>query len=258
MLADSLVVPPNYSKLLLELLPDLDENSASHSNRQGVSTSVKISQNTSYGPSTYPCLDNFVLTSLATRGGVSGAIRAWAISPGQNNETSTGIITYHMKDNRWCEYIGRAHKGNNIMWHISLRDMNYWQTCHDPDCRRAGFRGEVKALPMDVQGQLNDAILAKAIECDVEFEKALMALSISHDSAERNENDGDKTNSYQSNHSELQTEPASVTRSIGDANVVCDDAERQATTDSELAYLVDSSFEEALVNFINVNPDLCP
>lgn len=218
-------------------------------------TSINISQQTSGGPSPYPCLDKFVLTCLATRGGVSGSIRAWAISPGRNNDNSTGIITYHMKDNRWCEYIGRAHKGNNIMWNISLKDMIYYQLCHDPDCRRAGFRGQVKLLPDEVQEELKDSLLSKALEVDSEFEKALMALSISHDSVERSEGTDNKANIQESNIVATPTEPRSD--STADASVWCEEA-NPSTSDFQRTYSVDSSFEVALIDFINSNPDLCP
>jgi hypothetical protein len=224
LLADTLVVPPNFSKLLFELVPDVDEQNLPYPVRKGTEATraFSIPQSSSYGPSPFPFLDNFVLGSLASRGGVVGSIRAWSVCPDRFNNISKGVVTYHMKDNRWCEFIGRPHKGNNIMWNVSLKDMTYWQTCHDPDCRRANFRGQITPLPPEVQEDLKEAMLVQALESDAEFEKALMTLSIGTDSVE-----------YKGNHSKEKgnDEP-------------CDTKE--------------SSFEEALVEFLNSNPGLCP
>jgi len=242
-LADSLVVPPNVSKLLPTLIPELCENTAAYPIKQGIKSSnnINIPQNTSYGSSPFPFLDNFVLTSLASRGGIVGSIRAWSISPDRFNHPWRGILTYHMKDNRWCECIGRAHKGNNIMWNISLKDMSYYQTCHDPDCRRAGFRGHLEPLPKEVQDELSDALLNKALESDDEFEKALLALSIRSDRTETRPN------------VEAEASHASLPKTC----VKCDDADRE-TSDIDRICLTESSFEEALIEFLNTNPELCP
>lgn len=251
-LAESLVVPPNYSKISYELLPDLLEINDPQLKRPLTHTIIRATQTTSYGRSPYPCLDEFILSTLATRNGVQGSIRAWAINPGRNIDTSTGIITYHMKDNRWCEYIGRAHKGNNIMWHISLKDMTYWQTCHDPDCRTAGFRGQSKSLPDNVQEQLKEDLLAKAIECDLEFEKALMTLSIS--TVKPIKNEGETRRSSESVSLSLPTEPASLP--LSSTNVKCSDGMQQAKCPVDEAYILNASFEEALIDFINAHPTI--
>jgi hypothetical protein len=124
-----------------------------------------------------------------------------------------------MKDNRFCERIGRQHKSNNVMWTVDLERLVCYQTCHDPECRAMSFRGELVELPCGVKEQVREvlfnyelaaldeqAILDKAnrdiactggnrnstdagsvaqevsdaaIAVDEEFEKALLALDIS-------------------------------------------------------------------------------
>ena len=111
------------------------------------------------GPSPFPPLEQFIEKNLAGRNGFSGAIRAWTMHTSfyPNNQDSMengGIVIYQMKNNRWCENIQRAHKSNNIMWNVSLESMTYWQTCHDPDCRMACFRGKVQKLPLTVENEL--------------------------------------------------------------------------------------------------------
>jgi hypothetical protein len=76
------------------------------------------------GPSPFLELDKFVGTQLATRNGLNGSIRSWS----QEGDCDMNcIITYQIKDNRWCEHIQRSHKSNNIMWHVSISSMEYWQ-----------------------------------------------------------------------------------------------------------------------------------
>jgi hypothetical protein len=77
-----------------------------------------------------------------------------------------GKIIYQMKNNRWCENIQRCHKSNNIMWNVSLVNMTYWQTCHDPDCRMLGFRGEVKALPSNIVSDVKKILMEEAMQCN--------------------------------------------------------------------------------------------
>ena len=121
-----------------------------------------------------------------------------------------------MKDNRFCERIGRQHKSNNVMWTVDLRYMVCHQTCHDPECRAMGFRGEPVDLPHNVQEQVRErlfdyelasldeqAILEKARneepaptaatstnigeEISDSFEKALLDLNISGNENEHSE-----------------------------------------------------------------------
>jgi hypothetical protein len=80
------------------------------------------------GVSPFPLIDDFINKNVASRKGIPGSIRAWML---QNDYSSREII-YQIKDNRWCENINREHKSNNIMWHVSLVNFTYWQTCWDP------------------------------------------------------------------------------------------------------------------------------
>jgi len=124
---------------------------------------------TSHGASPYPALDEFVLNVLGTRGStgndtIQGAIRAWSIDrhPDSGGSAATSI-TYHMSRNRYCECVGRAHKGNNIYWVVDLQLFRAVQGCHDPDCRAMRFRGTPVPLPDDVRDAVNDALLDEAL-----------------------------------------------------------------------------------------------
>ncbi len=134
------------------------------------------------GPTPFHTLDNFVKSKLALRHGLNGSVRAWSMDTTAcdgDDDLSRSFITYQMKDNRWCENIKRCHKSNNIMWTVSIGDLNYWQSCHDPDCRMASFRGQVKNLPEDVKSSINDVLLEKATEVNESFEQALLDLNLS-------------------------------------------------------------------------------
>jgi len=130
------------------------------------------------GPSPFPPLEAFINTHLAVRKGVNGAVRAWTVESSSSEDLTKGVIIYQIKENRWCENIQRCHKSNNVMWNISLSDMKYWQTCHDPECRMMSFRGEVKELPKDVQNAIKNICLDKAVEVDSDFESAISSLDI--------------------------------------------------------------------------------
>ena len=169
---------------------------------------LKTSQGTSVGPSPFPALDEYVVRVLGSRGGSGGSIRAWSLD-GAPGKSAPGCITYHMKDNRFCERLGRQHKSNNVMWNVDLRRMASYQTCHDFECRAMGFRGAFVDLPGELQKQVRDTLfelelnafndeeaIANRQTCpkesagdgqgptevtmdEREFEKALLALEIS-------------------------------------------------------------------------------
>jgi hypothetical protein len=128
------------------------------------------------GPSPFPELDKFVNSVLATRKNIHGSIRSWSI---QNEEQlSSSIITYQIKDNRWCENIQRSHKSNNIMWHVSIADFKYWQSCFDPDCRQMSFRGKETHLPSKIKDHITKILIDQEVQASDSFEKALLDLSI--------------------------------------------------------------------------------
>ena len=105
------------------------------------------------GPSPFESLDTFIIKTLGRYGGIQGNIRAWSMSYDCNLPTS---ITYHMKDNRWCKRIGRFHKSNNIMWTIDFRTMQYYQSCHDPECRAIGYKSNTERLPTNIEESVRD------------------------------------------------------------------------------------------------------
>ncbi len=127
------------------------------------------------GPSPFSALENFINKNLANRKGVNGAVRAWTVESTSKDMTT---IIYQIKGNRWCENIKRCHKSNNVMWNVSLTDMKYWQTCHDPECRMMGFQGQVNVLPAEVQHLTKNTLLEKNFEEDHEFDAAIATLDI--------------------------------------------------------------------------------
>lgn len=152
--------------------------------RKGISISTMGSFMNHKGQSPFPALDKFVSAKLANFKGINGSIRSWSMEDAYSSPISTAgsaaKITYQIKDNRWCEYIGRSHKSNGVMWNVSLYDMTYWQTCWDPDCRRRfGPCSMVyNNLPDRVVNEIRDVILENDIEVNASFERALMALDI--------------------------------------------------------------------------------
>ena len=65
------------------------------------------------------------------------------------------------------------------MWHISIGDLTYWQSCHDPDCRQSSFRGERRDLPANVKVEISTYLNEKFEDLDDSFEKALLDISLS-------------------------------------------------------------------------------
>ncbi|XP_063165752.1 DNA-directed primase/polymerase protein [Candoia aspera] len=93
--------------------------------------------------SPYPEIDNFV-RSLINKDNVQGGIRRW------NYFSLEQLIVYDISNYRWCRNIGRAHKSNNIMIIIDLKNENWYQKCHDPVCRAENFKSECFPLPAEV------------------------------------------------------------------------------------------------------------
>ncbi|XP_060634625.2 DNA-directed primase/polymerase protein isoform X3 [Anolis sagrei] len=96
-----------------------------------------------YHCSPYPEIDNFVL-SLVSKDSVQGGIRRW------NYFSLEQLLVYDILNYRWCRNIGRAHKSNNIMIIVDLKQENWYQKCHDPVCRAENFRSESFSLPSEV------------------------------------------------------------------------------------------------------------
>jgi len=208
-LADTLIVPINYRSIdtnqILPIMsppkqdrhqqiknnnirytPSALRNQACiplHTNR--ISPSKQAYSIDSSPISPFPTLDQFVNNVLGTRNGIRGQIRAWSIEYNEfqegNSNLSSSIVTYQMKENRWCENINRPHKSNNIIWVVSIKCMQYWQSCHDPTCRQLSFRGKMKDLPLDVRQSIGDVLLENALKVDEAFEKALLSINVQND-----------------------------------------------------------------------------
>ena len=175
-LAATLVVPINVSKIknfIGKSTHDEDSitalvTSVSLAHRSTTSSKKSISSiRNSNGQSPMPKLDKYFLSTLGRRGGTQGKIRAWSIECVANDRAKSNgyFLTYQMCENRWCEFISRSHKSNNIFWTIDLGNKSCWQQCHDPDCRQGGFRGQPIQLnlPADVSSEVEDFILEQEI-----------------------------------------------------------------------------------------------
>nr|XP_007998587.2 DNA-directed primase/polymerase protein isoform X4 [Chlorocebus sabaeus]XP_037850107.1 DNA-directed primase/polymerase protein isoform X4 [Chlorocebus sabaeus] len=93
--------------------------------------------------SPYPEVDHFVL-SLVNKDGIKGGIRRW------NYFFPEELLVYDICKYRWCENIGRAHKSNNIMILVDLKNEFWYQKCHDPVCKAENFKSDCFPLPAEV------------------------------------------------------------------------------------------------------------
>ncbi|XP_075866797.1 DNA-directed primase/polymerase protein isoform X2 [Microcebus murinus] len=93
--------------------------------------------------SPYPEVDHFVL-SLVNKNGIKGGIRRW------NYFFPEELLVYDICKYRWCENIGRAHKSNNIMILVDLKNEVWYQKCHDPVCKAENFKSDCFPLPAEV------------------------------------------------------------------------------------------------------------
>jgi DNA-directed primase/polymerase protein len=126
-LVDTLVVPIESQRDNVPLLHNVRTTDVLNNKRmQRISKSGPNTKQftVKLGPSPFFELDKFVTTHLATRYGLNGSIRSWSQ---EGDGSMNSIVTYQIRDNRWCENIQRPHKSNNVMWHVSISDMEYWQ-----------------------------------------------------------------------------------------------------------------------------------
>jgi hypothetical protein len=176
-LAQTLVVPANQSKLQHLVLPFIDESKEELISRVPGQTRRLLAMEAKpicVGPSPYPVLDDYVQRELATRGGVKGAIRAWSVEMDPEQDCALRI-TYQMSRNRWCECVRREHKSNNIFWSVDFASYQAVQGCHDPECRLMNFRGSPISLPDEVTEAVRDTLLEEAL-CKFD-EKSLLHQS---------------------------------------------------------------------------------
>ncbi|XP_008708708.1 DNA-directed primase/polymerase protein isoform X1 [Ursus maritimus] len=107
------------------------------------STRTKAENIEGYHCSPYPEIDRFVL-SLVNKNGIKGGIRRWSYFFPEE------LLVYDICKYRWCENIGRAHKSNNIMILVDLKNEVWYQKCHDPVCKAENFKSDCFPLPAEV------------------------------------------------------------------------------------------------------------
>uniref|UniRef100_A0A8D0BSI1 DNA-directed primase/polymerase protein n=1 Tax=Salvator merianae TaxID=96440 RepID=A0A8D0BSI1_SALMN len=95
-----------------------------------------------YHYSPYPEIDKFVL-SVVKKDNIQGGIRRWSYFSLEQ------LLVYDISKYRWCRNIGRAHKSNNIMIVVDLKNEIWYQKCHDPVCRAENFKSECFPLPAE-------------------------------------------------------------------------------------------------------------
>ncbi|NXR97976.1 PRIPO protein, partial [Oxylabes madagascariensis] len=124
-----------------------------------------------YQGSPYPEIDNFV-RSLVNKDGLQGGKETTLLF---TNESSAALflknlkifffsgirqwsyfsdkelLIYDISGYRWCENIGRAHKSNNIMILVDLKNEVWYQKCHDPVCREQNFKSQSFPLPPGIR-----------------------------------------------------------------------------------------------------------
>ncbi|XP_053440602.1 DNA-directed primase/polymerase protein isoform X2 [Nycticebus coucang] len=105
------------------------------------STSVRTIEGFQCSP--YPEVDRFVL-SLVNKNGITGGIRHW------NYFFPEELLVYNICKYRWCANIERAHKSNNIMILVDLKNEVWYQKCYDPVCKAENFRSDCSPLPAEV------------------------------------------------------------------------------------------------------------
>lgn len=107
------------------------------------STNTSVETIEGFQCSPYFEIDQFVL-SLVNKNDIKGGIRRW------NYFFPEELLVYDICKYRWCENIGRAHKSNNIMILVDLKNEVWYQKCHDPVCKAENFKSNCFPLPPEV------------------------------------------------------------------------------------------------------------
>ncbi|XP_004682561.1 PREDICTED: DNA-directed primase/polymerase protein [Condylura cristata] len=126
-------------RILTSDTPQIKQKGVEHCN--SANTSVESIEGFQCSP--YPEIDQFVL-SLVNKNGIKGGIRRW------NYFFPEELLVYDICKYRWCENIGRAHKSNNIMILVDLKNEIWYQKCHDPVCKAENFKSDCFPLPAEV------------------------------------------------------------------------------------------------------------
>ncbi|KAL3781233.1 LOW QUALITY PROTEIN: hypothetical protein ACHAW5_000548 [Stephanodiscus triporus] len=156
-MAATLIVPADVSRMGCPILIDPRDHGCSDDGRlrrlRPPSDASRFPRTTapSYGASPFPKLEGWIVRTLGRRKGLIGSITTWSVGA---QRPFPRTVCFNMKDNRFCDNIGRAHKSNNITWNVNLCDRVCWQGCHDPECK--GYRGEPIDLPEEVNVEIDD------------------------------------------------------------------------------------------------------
>nr|XP_020765843.1 DNA-directed primase/polymerase protein isoform X2 [Odocoileus virginianus texanus] len=137
----SLVSNVRFSDALRILTCDVPQSKQRIQCLNHTSTSVETIEGFQCSP--YPEIDQFVL-SLVNKNGIKGGIRRW------NYFFPEELLVYDICKYRWCENIGRAHRSNNIMILVDLKNEVWYQKCHDPVCKAENFKSDCYPLPAEV------------------------------------------------------------------------------------------------------------
>ncbi|KFO24339.1 DNA-directed primase/polymerase protein [Fukomys damarensis] len=137
----SLVSNVRFSDSLRILTCDTSQNKRKRTERVKSTSSIETIEGFQCSP--YPEVDCFVL-SLVTKNDIKGGIRRW------NYFFPEELLVYDICKYRWCQNIGRAHKSNNIMIVVDLKNEVWYQKCHDPVCKAENFKSECFPLPVEV------------------------------------------------------------------------------------------------------------
>uniref|UniRef100_A0AAA9TB43 DNA-directed primase/polymerase protein n=2 Tax=Bos TaxID=9903 RepID=A0AAA9TB43_BOVIN len=137
----SLVSNVRFSDALRILTCDVPQSKQRVQCFSRTGTSVEAIEGFQCSP--YPEIDQFVL-SLVNKNGIKGGIRRW------NYFFPEELLVYDICKYRWCENIGRAHRSNNIMILVDLKNEVWYQKCHDPVCKAENFKSDCFPLPAEV------------------------------------------------------------------------------------------------------------
>jgi hypothetical protein len=203
-----------------------------------------------------PTLDQYVVDVLATKGGISGAIRAWSMEYGRGDAPIS--ITYQLVRNRYCQQIGRSHKSNNIYWIVEFATWTCVQGCHDPECfGRSSPMVIAKEHLAPIQNEYRHWQ-------EEEFEKALLALNLEDDNKA-----GSQRNTEAWNGNESKSAETTENQTIGEtrkAKTFTDTSEKDTgptvTADEDEPEEVNTSIislsDDALLDAVLSNPNLFP
>ncbi|XP_039738584.1 DNA-directed primase/polymerase protein isoform X6 [Pteropus medius] len=139
----SLISNVRFSDTLRILTCDTSQENKQKQVEYFSSTSTSVENIEGFQGSPYPEVDEFVL-SLVNKNGIKGGIRHW------NYFFPEELLVYDICKYRWCGNIGRAHKSNNIMILVDLKNEVWYQKCHDPVCKAENFKSNRFPLPAEV------------------------------------------------------------------------------------------------------------